>query len=413
MGLLSFIGSCISSAVSFVSNVVSAVVDTAKSVVNWIADKATKVWDGVKSAWNVIKKVVKPVLKVVVQFIPFPIVRTAVQFAIRAIEILEKVLEHPVVQKIKNAVEWCLNKAKQLRDLGLTEIERREALERRRLLNKASDNLVGYDQEQKSIYIAKIINEFIILRNEINEYLADNAALMDFDHYLRLRSAHKLLDLTENKLSNQNIEVFEISEDDVFILEIGNQLIGMNPEISDENLARLDRIIWDTSGKTLLPFVFEELLFSWAKRIELDEKEWAVKNRELAKKRVELKAAETKIKYGDSIECDIEALKSSIDSLSSELESITFKINTGLMLNDAAEGFLQILEGNEKVISKKYLMDEGNRVGQLIISCQEFGRDWQELSTEDRELIIDFANIFREEREKRLQNIPTIMVGAS
>lgn len=355
----------------------------------------------------------KPVLKVVVQFIPFPIVRTAVQFAIRAIEILEKVLEHPVVQKIKNAVEWCLNKAKQLRDLGLTEIERREALERRRLLNKASDNLVGYDQEQKSIYIAKIINEFIILRNEINEYLADNAALMDFDHYLRLRSAHKLLDLTENKLSNQNIEVFEISEDDVFILEIGNQLIGMNPEISDENLARLDRIIWDTSGKTLLPFVFEELLFSWAKRIELDEKEWAVKNRELAKKRVELKAAETKIKYGDSIECDIEALKSSIDSLSSELESITFKINTGLMLNDAAEGFLQILEGNEKVISKKYLMDEGNRVGQLIISCQEFGRDWQELSTEDRELIIDFANIFREEREKRLQNIPTIMVGAS
>jgi hypothetical protein len=413
MGFFSFIGSCISSAVSFVSNAVSAVVDTAKSVVNWIADKATKVWDGVKSAWNVIKKVVKPVLKVVVQLIPFPIVRTAVQFAIKAIELLEKVLDHPVVQKIKKAVEWCLNKAKQLRDLGLTEIERREALERRRLLNKASDNLVGYDQEQKSIYIAKIINEFIILRNEINEYLADNAALMDFDHYLRLRSAHKLLDLTENKLSNQNIEVFEISEDDVFILEIGNQLIGVNPEISDENLARLDRIIWDTSGKTLLPFVFEELLFSWAKRIELDEKEWAAKNKELSKKRVELKAAETKIKYGDSIECDIEALKSSIDSLSSELESITFKINTGLMLNDAAEGFLTILEGNEKVISKKYLMDEGNRVGQLIVSCQEFGRDWQELSTEDRELIIDFANIFREEREKRLQNIPTIMVGAS
>ncbi|MGI6198871.1 MAG: hypothetical protein ACOYIS_07090, partial [Candidatus Cloacimonadaceae bacterium] len=185
MGFFSFIGSCISSAVSFVSNAVSAVVDTAKRVVSWVADKATKVWDGVKSAWKVIKNVVKPVLKVVVQFIPFPIVRTAVQFAIKAIEILEKVLEHPVVQKIKNAVEWCLNKAKQLRDLGLTEIERREALERRRLLNKASDNLVGYDQEQKSIYIAKIINEFIILRNEINEYLADKATLTDFEHYLR------------------------------------------------------------------------------------------------------------------------------------------------------------------------------------------------------------------------------------
>ncbi|MGI6198619.1 MAG: hypothetical protein ACOYIS_05800, partial [Candidatus Cloacimonadaceae bacterium] len=159
--------------------------------------------------------------------------------------------------------------------------------------------------------------------------------------------------------------------------------------------------------------VFEELLFSWAKRIELDEKEWAIKNRELSKKKVELKGAETKIKYGDSVECDLDALRASIDSLSSELDSITFKINTGLILNDAAEGFLQILEGNEKVISKKYLMDEGNRVGQLIISCQEFGQDWHALSTEDRELIIDFANIFREEREKRLQNIPTIMVGAS
>lgn len=413
MGFFSFIGDCISSVVSFVSDVVEAVVDTAKSVVNWIADKATKVWDGVKSVWNFIKTVVKPVLKVVVHLIPFPIVKKAVQVIIVAIELLEKVLDHPVVKKIQKAVEWCLDKAKKLRDIGLTEVERREAKERRDLLNKASDHLIGHDQEQKAIYIAKIINEFIILRTEINDYLEDNASLVDFDHYLRLRSAHKLLDLTEKKLSSQNIEMFDISEDDVFILEIGNQLIGVNPEISDENLTRLDRVIWETSGKALLPFVFEELLFSWAKRIELHEKEWAEKNKELSKKKVELRAAETRVKYGDSAECDIEALKSSIDTLSSELDSITNKVNTGLILNDAAEGFLQILEGNDNVVNKRYLMDEGNRVGQLIINCQEFGQDWQQLCIEDRELIIDFANIFRADRELRLQNIPTIAVGAS
>jgi len=396
-----------------VSSVVEAVVDTAKSVVSWIADKATKVWEGVKSAWNFIKTVVKPVLKVIVHLIPFPIVKKAVQVIIVAIELLEKVLDHPVVQKIQKAVEWCLDKAKKLRDIGLSEVERREALERRKLLNKATDNLIGHDQEKKAIYIAKIINEFIILRTEINEYLEDNATLVDFDHYLRLRSAHKLLDLTESKLSSQNTEVFEISEDDVFILEIGNQLIGVSPAINDENLARLDRIIWETSGKALLPFVFEELLFSWAKRIELYEKEWAIMNRDLSKKKVELRAAETRVKYGDSADCDIDALKSSIDVLSNELNSITNKVNTGLLLNDAAEGFLQILEGNDNVVNKTYLMDEGNRVGQLIINCQEFGQDWQQLCVEDRELIIDFANIFRADRELRLQNIPTIAVGAS
>ena len=249
----------VSTVVDAVSTVVETVVDTAKSVINLVADKVTKVWDSLKGAWGFIKKVVKPVLNVVVNFIPFPIVRAAVEFVIKAIEILEKVLEHPLVQKINKAVEWCLNAAKKLRDKGLSEIERREALERRRLLNKASDNLVGYDKEQKSIYIAKIVNEFIILRNEINEYLEENATLIDYDHYLRLRSAHKLLDITENKLSNQNLEVFDISEDDVFILEIGYQLIGINPEISDANLERLNRIVKDASGKTLLPFVFEDL----------------------------------------------------------------------------------------------------------------------------------------------------------
>lgn len=169
-----------------VSSVVEAVIDTAKSVVSWVADKATKVWDGVKRAWNFIKTVVKPVLKVIVHLIPFPIVKKAVQVIIVAIELLEKVLDHPVVQKIQKAVEWCLDKAKKLRDIGLSEVERREALERRKLLNKATDNLIGHDQEKKAIYIAKIINEFIILRTEINEYLEDNATLVDFDHYLRL-----------------------------------------------------------------------------------------------------------------------------------------------------------------------------------------------------------------------------------
>ncbi len=410
MGFFSRIGNAISSVVSAVASVGRAVVNTAKNVVGWVADKATKVWAGVKYVWRAVKPILKPVLKVVVNLIPFPVVRTAAKFLIKTVEFLEKVVDHPVVKKIQKAVEWGLEKAKTLKGFVLSEVDRREAIERRELLEYAGNVLDEHGQDQNSIRIGQIINEYALLKSDIHEFFEEKVEFLDYDHYLRLRAAHKLADMIEKKLTSEDVQQVEITDDDIFVLQTGNALLDVNPIVSDQTLMRLDRIISEISGKKLLPFVFEEIMLSWVIRVRESEKEWALKNRELSKRKVELRRAETDLKYENFTEHDIEKLKSEVESLSIETDKLATKVNEDLTIIDAAEGYLQILEGNEEILNDEYRIQEAERVGEIIIGFEQHGQEFRQLDLEDRELVIDFANMYRIDREERISTIPTVSV---
>jgi len=52
-----------------------------------------------------------------------------------------------------------------------------------------------------------------------------------------------------------------------------------------------------------------------------------------------------------------------------------------------------------------YLTDAGQQVGELIIQGAEQGKQWNEFTPRQQELIIDFANIFEDECLERVQRL--------
>ncbi len=409
MGLISFLGSVVSAAANVVKTAFTAVVEVAKKAINWIADRGPVIWEGIRTIWNITKKVIKPVLIVLSKTLPFPILRAIAKILVIAIEILERLLDTATAEKIRKAIQWCIDAAAKLRNLILSEGERREAVERRELFQKAMISLQDHDEERRAIAVAKLINEFVLLQNEINDYLSDQIEITDYDHYLRIRATHKLIDLTEQKLK-QDINLVEITDDDMFILEMGNRLVSEVVRASDEELERLDEIIYNMSGKKLLPFVFEELLLGWTKLTEENEREWEMTNNALAKAVIELRNAENTLLYGGQPVIDIPSHKRLIDELTQKLDAIARIKNDRWMMIDAAEGFLEILENNEKVAGKTYLLNRGEKVGRIIIGIMEMNHPMEELAESDRMLLIDFAHIFSEERKRRIDSIPTIEV---
>ncbi|GAB1366035.1 hypothetical protein MASR1M36_09060 [Candidatus Cloacimonadaceae bacterium] len=410
MSVWSLLGSTIGAIVNVAVQAVEEVIDVAKQAIIWIADQGPVVWEGIEKVWSYTKRIIKPVLIFGAKYAPIPILRTIAKILFIIIEVLERVLDQQTMDKVRKAFEWCIDAAKKIKGYLLNEAERREAQQRGVVLQQAAENPAISDEQRRAIVIARIVNEYVLLQNEINDYLADKRSFVDYDHYLRVRAAHKLLDLTEQKLSDQDSELFDFSDDDMFILYISNNLICDNSRASDEELERLDRIIWEISGKKLLPFVFEELLLAWTKVVEEGEREWAVVNGTLAEMTVKLRTAENVVLFGGKTDIVIEPLRKQVDKEKANLDALSNINNYRWLLVNAAEGFLQILEGNANVADTPYLLNKGDQIGRLIIECQEMGRDFNDLTDREKALLVDFSNIFKKDRENRISNIPTIEV---
>ncbi|WP_169929020.1 hypothetical protein [Macromonas bipunctata] len=74
----------------------------------------------------------------------------------------------------------------------------------------------------------------------------------------------------------------------------------------------------------------------------------------------------------------------------------------------AAEGFIQVLEKTAEELEaedRSYLAEDGGRVGMIIIDCAQHGKPWEDLSEEEKDLIIDYANIFEEASQQRTSQL--------
>ena len=71
----------------------------------------------------------------------------------------------------------------------------------------------------------------------------------------------------------------------------------------------------------------------------------------------------------------------------------------------AAEGLLEVLEGNAFLDDKEYLIEQVGVVGKIIIDCAQNGKKWEVLTDDEQELIIDFANIFKKQSLERASQL--------
>lgn len=396
-----------------VKSIASSAWEGAKSIarktVSWMAEKSESFVGSISSLWDTVKPYIRPALKFVGH--TFPWLKPAVIAFEKALDWVENFIESDLADKLKSAIQWVINASKHIKEKILDDSELEEAQTRDELLKEAKANMSG--DEKKALLFAELINKFIIVQNLIQRTF-DKNSIHDFEHYLRLRATQKLLALSEKFLVESN-DINDIGNDDLFLISIGEEFLTSSPNISDFELERLNALIYKRFNKELIPFIFEEMVVAWAKNLVDLERKWGTENGILSKDIVKLKTFENRLKLGGNLEVDeneqLHKLRKSVPILKSNQDSLAKSNREMQNYVYAAEGFLEVLEGNELLDGKEHLLDRSSVVGNIIIDCAQNGKKWDSLTEDEQELIIDFANIFKQNSIARANSINAIEVS--
>lgn len=419
----SFVSSAVSSVASAVSSGVRSAYNAAKNIagraVGWIADKAEGFVDGVKNIWNTIKPYVGQI-------------RTALQAAALAtkgipwlsgaLTLLDKGLgaltafeNSPIAKKVNDAINWAIKLAQRWQGKNqekertpLSEEELEEARRHQENLRFTEREVVS-DEQRHQLELAAVFNDFEIATADLTK--AIDAAPEDFEHYLRLRATQKLLTISDKKFRSAKT-VDDLSADDIFLVRIASDLMKPSPELSQSAALRLDRVLTEKYGKKLLPFVFEELIASWAKRAEVLENQWKKDNKDYAKDMSLFKflrgAKDIQSELSAQEEEQFTALQRALPEQKAALDALATKQRDIERYTNAAEGLLQVLEKTEEEIiaeDRQYLLDDSTHVGQLLIDSAQNGKPFSALCAEDQSLMTDYANIFKNESKARMKGL--------
>jgi hypothetical protein len=392
--------------------------EVASKAIGLMAEKAETFVGTVKSVWQKVKpfieKVVQPALKLAVQWtsaaLPaFPWVAGAIAAFDKALDALVAWDKTSMAKKLDAAIHWVIQRAKDLHDINLSKEEMATAAEHEETFREARSEVRG--DAAKAIDLASLITSYAQLHTRIT-HVMENNNIVDFEHYLRLRAAQKLLKDTEKRLMlAQDIHV--INADDLFLMEIGAELLKKTPSISDTDTQRLDEVIYARFQQKLIPFVFEEMIMAWGCNLDTMEQEWKAHSQAIAKDQVLLRRLEIgqRLSELDAEEATILAdLQAKVPALKAQMDSKRKRANEMRSYVFAAEGFLQMLEKNpEDFADKEYLLEDSSAAGMIIIECAQHGKQWEELSESEQFLIIDFANIFEEASRARAARLVEVV----
>lgn len=406
--------------------------DVARKAVGWMAEKAEQFVGGVKKAWQTVKPYISNIqilLRNAAKTMPLPWLRMALSLLDKALEVLIGFENSPLAKRVDAAISWAILLAKRWHNSTqasessrAAENEQKEDRLNEEELDLArrhqesfrdAENDTAFEAHRHNLELASAINDYEIAKADLAN--AIDAAPADFEHYLRLRATQKLLNMIDKKFRAAK-SVEDLSADDLFLVRIASNLIKENPDLSQAAAQRLDIILNERYGKNLTPFVFEDLIASWAKRAESMKEQWQVNNRAHAKDKMLLnrlniaKKVQGELSAEESaelaqLETDVPAQKQALDDLSTKQYDLERYVG-------AAEGFLQLLEKTPEQLEQEdraYLIDDGAHVGKLLIECAEHDKPFSSLSADDKALINDYANIFQKESKERMKALLEVM----
>lgn len=405
MGFFSTFCNRVGSAISSAYHKTKAVVSKA---VGWMAEKAEGFVGSVTQMWSRIKPYLgyaRKFLKVVGKRTPWPWLTLAFQGIDKALAWLEKVDKHSFVSKVNDALNWLIEKCKNIHAENKEKNLLEEARRHGEILHSAEGKLFGTGDDFYNISAMALLNDYFIARDEVF-HAVESDDLQDFEHFLRLRAVQKLLAYHESCLE-QLKDTTEIDEDMRFLVFAANQLIKKDALFSDEDTLRLDKLTTKKFGKPIIPFIFEEMIVAWEKNRQVLEGEWESENKLLAKDKLFRNRLLRAQKYEELSSDESEMLKlltNSIPQNEKKLDVLQDNLFARRCYVNAAEGFLQMLEKDEQSLideGREYLLEQGAEVGRLLIDCSQNNREWNSLSAQEQSLINDFSNIFSEDSQAR------------
>lgn len=418
MGWFSDICSAVGRAVG---SAASAIYEKAKNVgvkvLGFMANTADKVVNTVKHVWNAVVPYIDAIregLKKAALAVPWPWAKTALLGLEKGLAAIEKFANSAMAKKIDLAIKWAIEMARRWLASQQKKEEERLSEEDLAEAKRHQENLrmVGREinpEDRQYLEIASLLNDYQIAKTDLANAL--DAEPENFEHYLRLRATQKLLAMSDKKFRNaQSID--DLTIDDLFLVEIASDLVKANPELSNEAAARLDRILTQKYNRKLTPFVFEEMIASWAMRADTMGKQWEEENKAFAKAKIQLMALEQAKKIQNELSAtdqnDLTRLEKEVPTLKAALNALsTQKVDLERYVG-AGEGFLQLLEKSQEEIEaedRSYLLEDSTKVGTLLIDIAEHDRPFAVLELEEQSLITDYANIFYEEAQDRKKRI--------
>lgn len=420
--MFSFVSSIVSTAVSSAKSAWASAKRAAAKAVQWMATEAESVVRGVKKIWEHVSPHVTKVqtaLKVFAKAAPSPWLKTAALALDRALTALVAFENSPVAKKFDAAIKWLIQLAKRLNETNakavLSDAELNEAERHQEVLRQTADGLSVRDQH--AIEVASTLNDYVIANTKLASAIGAND-VKDSQRYLRLRATQKLI-LEARAALERAQTMAEVSSDDRFLLRVAGDLVKAEPRLAADDAARLDGVLMERHGKPLVTFVFEEMIVAWHQRLLDLETRWKNTRDQHSNDVVALRRLETAKKFahdgnlGASEQASLDRLHESVAASERELEQRRLQELEMRTYVDAAEGFLQTLEHTPEQLEKSgrgYLVDDGRKTGELIMACAQNGSTWSSLSEEDQGLLIDFANIFRADCQKRVQRLIEVVV---
>lgn len=386
---------------------------TAVKVVTLVATDGEKTVAKAKDLWKTARPYVKQATAWIRTVAPHPLIQKAAW----AIDTLMALENSPVLQWIDKAVTWTIELAKRLNaameqgaQVELDAAERAQAEQYQQKFRDAAGSFSG--EQAHAVSVVAMVNDLVLAQDKINA-LVEAGEVADVDHFLRLRATQKLLKEANARLATTSADE-RIDHDDIFLVRVASDLLNADPSLSGEDAQALDELLQRRHGRGLLPFAFEELLPAWHMRNESLEAQWEEMNDTLPAKKVKLRRLEAELNIAADGRLDeVDQAELDVLRLAVPLEQMAFdkladeKLALSQYLH-AAEGFLQVLERSAEELEAAgmgYLIDAGQKVGELIIQGAEQGKQWNEFTPREQDLIIDFANIFEDECLERVQRL--------
>ncbi|MDH5859192.1 hypothetical protein [Lampropedia aestuarii] len=429
MGFFSFIAKAAKAVKSTVSTIYKKAKEVVSKAVEVLATKGEQLIESVKDTWKRMKPFVekgRSFLQMGAAAAPIPWLKGALIAADKAVGALFAFENSPVLKKLEQAMRWAIALAKRIHEKNqqaaeqsnnaeqtqeesvLTEDELQTAKAHQANIRAAESQLNETDGGF-SIALLTAINDFEIAKADITAVIQDGPS--NFEHYLRLRATQKLLRIAE-KPFRQAKAIEEISSDDIFIVRIASDLIKSDPQLNEQAADRLDSILQTRFEKKLMPFVFEEMIASWASKAEAEDAIWDSLNQTFIKDRMLEKRLSIAKRIQGELSAEEEAALAEVTAIiprkQAELNAIeTRKLDIDRYVG-AAEGFLQVMEKEEEQIraeENEFLISESEELGQLLMRCAESNIPFSDLTEDEQAMVTDYANIFKQASRERMANI--------
>lgn len=407
----------------FISDVGSAIFNGVKTIAKGVgkilqivASVGEKVVKAVKSIWNYVKPIIK-VASVLAKkalvavaavinpaLVPLAMkIGTFIEGACKALLALDR---SPILRKIG---QWIEKGIKITKNIGQKLEKWADIQDAEKDLKTARENMAKCEKEissdeKQAFLLAELLHKREILMAKVSLIIDENN-VEGMDRYLQIRAIDKILKEQNNKFSSTKMDLKDITTDEHFVIDIADRILD-NKIIEESELANFDNVFQKQFGKGMLPYVFAEMVKLWSLDLEKDRTQLKLKREILGKTKVQSKQLinETNKETVEKAQNDVLVLSKEIDELANEIIQRQTYI-------EAIEGLLLIYE---KRLDESFdddlqnaILAQVHDVGNCILQVMNESIKWDDLNTESKKTITDFANIFREHAVRRSKEFET------